>query len=117
MVDTSIQAVRYAIFQEDPANPKRRYPSRFGSIPLNSVESKYSQPKLELYGLYRVLKEAAIWIIGVKNFVVDVDATAIKGMINNPDMNLSAVINQWVAGILLFDFKLVHIPGVKHSVD
>ncbi len=38
-------------------------------------------------------------------------------MINNPDMNLSAVINRWVAGILLFDFKLVHIPGVKHGVD
>ncbi len=116
-VDTSAQAVGYAIFQEDPANPKRRYPSRFGSIPLNSVESKYSQPKLELYGLYRALKEAAIWIIGVKNFVVEVDATAIKGMINNPDMNPSAVINRWVAGILLFDFKLVHIPGVKHGVD
>ncbi len=116
-VNTSTQAVRYAIFQEDPANPKWRYPSRFGSIPLNSVESKYSQPKLKLYGLYRTLKEAAIWIIGVKNFVVEVDATAIKGMINNPDMNLSAVINWWVAGILLFDFKLVHIPEVKHSVD
>ncbi len=38
-------------------------------------------------------------------------------MINNPDMNPSAVINRWVAGILLFDFKLVHIPGVKHGVD
>ncbi len=116
VVNTSVQAVGYTIFQEDPANPKQRYPSHFGSIPLNSVKSKYSQPKLELYGLYRALGGCYLdhWS---QELVVEVDATAIKGMINNPDMNPSAVINRWVAGILLFDFKLVHIPGVKHGVD
>ncbi len=116
-VDTSAEAVGYALFQQDPDNPKRRYPSRFGSISLNRTESNYSQPKLELYGLYRALKEAALWIISVKNLIVEVDATAIKGMINNPDMNPSAVINRWVAGILLFHFKLVHVPGKTHGPD
>ncbi|SJL01188.1 uncharacterized protein ARMOST_04506 [Armillaria ostoyae] len=116
-VDTSAEAVGYALFQEDPDNPKQRYPSCFGSIALNKTESNYSQPKLKLYGLYRALKEAAIWIIAVKNLTVEVDATAIKGMINNPDMNPSAVINRWVAGILLFDFELVHVPGITHGPD
>ncbi|SJK99640.1 uncharacterized protein ARMOST_02948 [Armillaria ostoyae] len=32
-------------------------------------------------------------------------------------MNPSAVINRWVAGILLFDFELVHVPGITHGPD
>jgi hypothetical protein len=45
-----------------------------------------------------------------------VDASYIKGMISNPDIQLNAAINHWIAAILLFDFKLVHIPADKHRV-
>ncbi|KAG7447308.1 uncharacterized protein BT62DRAFT_892526, partial [Guyanagaster necrorhizus] len=65
----------------------------FSLISLNAVKMKYSQPKLELYSLYRALKKTAIWIIGVKNLVIEVDATAIKRIINNLDINPSIVIN------------------------
>jgi hypothetical protein len=53
-------------------------------------------------------------IVGIKNFVVEVDAKYIKGMINNPDIQPSATINRWIAGILLFDFKLRHVPAKDH---
>ena len=43
------------------------------------------------------------------------DAKYIKGMINNPDIQPNATINRWIAGILLFDFKLVHVPGKQHG--
>jgi len=36
-------------------------------------------------------------------------------MINNPDMQPNTSINRWIAGILLFNFKLVHVPATKHT--
>ncbi|KAL5478643.1 hypothetical protein ACEPAI_1920 [Sanghuangporus weigelae] len=32
-------------------------------------------------------------------------------MINNPDLQPNATINHWIARILLFDFKICHIPA------
>ena len=116
-VDSSVIAIGYALFQEDEEDARLRYPNRFGSMALNPRETNYSQPKLELYGLYRALKAVSMYIIGARNLVVEVDATAIKGMINNPDLNPNATINRWVAGVLLFTFKLVHVPGIRHGVD
>ena len=43
------------------------------------------------------------------------DKKYIKGIINNPNLQLNAIINHWIAGILLFHFKLVHISADKHS--
>ena len=42
------------------------------------------------------------------------DAQFIRGMLCNPDIQPNATINRWIAAILLFDFKLVHIPADKH---
>ncbi len=52
-VDTSNIGVGWMIAQrlEDA-----EYPVVFGSITLNECEGCYSQPKLELYGVFRVLK-------------------------------------------------------------
>jgi len=36
-------------------------------------------------------------------------------MTNNPDIQPSAMINRWIAGILLFNFKLKHVPGKDHA--
>jgi hypothetical protein len=36
-------------------------------------------------------------------------------MLNNPDVQPNATINRWIAAILLFDFKLVHVPADKHK--
>ena len=43
------------------------------------------------------------------------DAKYIKGMINNPDLQPNTTINQWIAGILLFHFKLRHISADSHT--
>jgi hypothetical protein len=56
-------------------------------------ESQYSQAKLELYGLFRALRAYCIYIIGVKNLVVEVDTEYLKGMLNNPDIQPNATIN------------------------
>ena len=93
----------------------KRYLNRFGSISLMSVKSRYSQAKLELYGLFRALQAVRMFIFGATNLVVEMDAKYVKGMINNPDLQPSTTINWWIAGILLFHFQLCHIAADKHA--
>jgi len=117
-VDTSYITISYVLSQAaSDNNTKVRYPSRFGSILLNEREANYSQPKLELYGLFHSLRATHLWIIGIHNLVVEVDAKYIKGMLNNPDIQPNAMINHWIACILLFNFKLIHVPGATHGPD
>ena len=52
--------------------------------------------------------------MGLPTFQLEVDAKYIKGMLNNPDMQPNNAINWWIAGILLFNFELVHVPGKSH---
>ena len=114
-VDTSSITVGYILSQIGV--DAKRYPSQFGSMTLSERESRYSQAKLELFGLFHALKDCWIWIIGVKNLVVEVDAKYIKGMINNPDIQPNAIINHWISAILLFNFQLCHVPGHAHGPD
>jgi hypothetical protein len=44
---------------------------------------------------------------------VEVDVKYIKGMLNELDLQPNAAINWWIQGILLFDFKLIHVPTTK----
>jgi len=112
-VDSSHIAAGYILSQID--NNGKRRPARFGSIMWNERESRYSQAKLELYGLFRALKAVKVWIIGVKNFTIEVDAQYIKGMLNNPDIQPNTSMNHWLAGIQTFDFKLRHVSATKHQ--
>jgi len=92
-VDTSYITVGYILSQCDPRNPKVRYHAQFESITLNEHESRFSQPKLELYGLYRAVSALRLYIIGLRNLVIEVDAKYIKGMLTNPDIAPLASIN------------------------
>jgi hypothetical protein len=112
-VDSCMNGVGYILLQIGP--DKKRYPSRFGSITFHDHISRYSQAKLELYGLFRALKQTQLYTIGVKKLVVEMDAKFVKGMINNPTLHPNDAINRWIAAILLFDFQLVHVPADKHT--
>ena len=111
-VDSSYIAVGFILYQLG-ADGKRR-PARFGSITWNERESRYSQAKIELFGLYRALRAWRIYLVGVQNLVVEVDAKYIKDMLNNPDLVPSASINRWIAGIMLFPITLRHVPATAH---
>ncbi|PIL22990.1 hypothetical protein GSI_14297 [Ganoderma sinense ZZ0214-1] len=116
-VDTSFIAVGYLLCQQDEEDPKIRYYNRFGSITLNARESRFSQPKLELYGLFRALSALKLRLLGIRNLIVETDAGYIKGMLANPDLQPSASMNRWIMGILTFHFELVHVPSKKHAPD
>ena len=116
-VDTSIIAIRFHLCQCDEQNPRLRYYNRFESLRLNDREAHFSQAKLEIYGLHRALHKLRLYLIGIQNFIVEMDTCYVKGMLQNPDIAPSAVINQWILAILMFHFKLVHIPGAMHGPD
>jgi hypothetical protein len=116
-VDSSFIAIGYYLAQCDEQNPKRRYFNRFCSITLNEREARFSQPKLELYGLYRALRSLKLYIIGIRKLIVEVDARYIKGMIQNPDIAPNATMNRWIVAISLFHFDLVHVPATRHGPD
>jgi hypothetical protein len=111
-IDSSWRGVGWILAQE--CADGRRRPARFGSISWNERETRYSQAKVELYGLFRALRALRLYIVGVKTLVVEMDALYVRGMLKNPDIQPNATINRWIAAILLFDFKLVHIPAEKH---
>ncbi|MGH7240607.1 MAG: RNase H-like domain-containing protein, partial [Candidatus Saccharimonadales bacterium] len=114
-VDSSYIVVGWILSQIDKEGKRR--PARYGSIAWNERESRYSQPKIELYGLFRALQKLRPYIVGVKDLIVEVDARYIKGMLNNPDLQPNAAMNRWIFAILLYSFKLVHVPGEKHGPD
>ena len=58
-----------------------------------------------------------MYLIGVRNLIVEVDARYIKGMLSNPDITPLASVNHWIVSILLFHFTLVHVPGTQHRPD
>ena len=46
---------------------------------------------------------------------MEIDASYIKGMLNNLDIQPRAAVNRWIVGIKPFHFKLVHVPGTQHN--
>ena len=112
-VDTSVIVVGFILSQK--GEDGKCYLNHFGSISLTSVESWYSQAKLELYGLFCSLRAVRVFIFEVTNLVVEMDTKYIKGMINNPDLQPNATINRWITGILLFHFELHHISADQHT--
>jgi len=72
---------------------------------------------LEINGLFRALHSLQLYLLGVYNLVVEVNACYIKGMLANPDIQPSASINHWILSILTFHFTLVHVKGTLHGHD
>ncbi|THH10097.1 hypothetical protein EW146_g8481 [Bondarzewia mesenterica] len=116
-VDTSHITVSFHLCQCDPNNSKICYYARFNSITLNDHEARFSQPKLELYGLFRALRSLKLYLISIYNLIIEVDTHNIKGMLANSDLKPSTNINHWILSILTFHFTLVHVPGTLHTPD
>jgi len=112
-VNSSVHGIGWILAQDCPDG--HCHPSCFSSISWNKCKSCYSQVKVELYGLFRALRATHLHLIGVRNLIIEVNASYIKGMLSNPDIQPNATINRWIMAIQLFDFKLVHVPADKHK--
>jgi hypothetical protein len=115
--DACPSGISFFLAQCDTTNPRICHYSHFGSITLNEREQRFSQAKFELFGLYRAMRELKLYILGVRNLVVEVNVRYIKGMLQNPDIAPSALVNRWILAILTFHFELIHVPGTHHGAD
>ncbi|KAJ1304035.1 hypothetical protein OPQ81_008443 [Rhizoctonia solani] len=113
-VDSSNIAIGFVLYQVDGEDQRR--PIRFGSMTFNDHESRYSQPKLELYGLYRALRKWRTYLVSVRNLVVEVDALSVRGMLNSPELVTNATVGRWVEEISTYAFKLQHVRAPQHTV-
>jgi hypothetical protein len=112
-VDSSFIATGVALYQmaEDGTT---RLPIRFESLGFNERESRYSQPKLELCGVYKAFRKLKMHLFGTK-FTLEVDARSIIQMLNAPELP-NAPMTRWIAFIKLFDFTTVHVSASKHQI-
>ena len=111
-VDSSQFAAGAVLTQEDSDGLDR--PVLYESICLSKRESEYSQSKLELFGVFKVLKKLQTVLWG-QHFQLRVDAQCLIGMINNPSLP-NAPMNRWIAFIQLFSFDIVHIPAKSFTL-
>ncbi|KAK4700703.1 hypothetical protein P7C70_g5540, partial [Phenoliferia sp. Uapishka_3] len=111
-VDSSQVAAGGVIFQEDSKGKRR--PARYESLTFTETEARYSQPKLELAGVAKILKKLQMFLWG-QHFVLEIDASALVQMLNAPELP-NAPMNRWLRFIQLFDFEVVHVPGKKHTL-
>ena len=116
-VDTSYMAVGWYISQQDPTDKNKWNFIRFGSTSLNDTESNYSQPKRELYGIMRALKENEYTLIMARPLVVETDAKYVQGMLQNPGAAPNATINRWIENVRKFHFELSHVMGKTFPAD
>ncbi|KAK4699429.1 hypothetical protein P7C70_g6832, partial [Phenoliferia sp. Uapishka_3] len=82
-VDSSHIAAGGVIFQEDAKG--KRQPARYESLTFTETESRYSQPKLELAGVAKMLKKLQMFLWG-QHFTLEIDASALVQMINAPEL-------------------------------
>ena len=62
------------------------YPIVFGSLTFNPIESRYSQLKLELYGVLQAFKAERHWLHSI-HFKLQVDTSSIIQMVNVSESN------------------------------
>ena len=88
-------------------------PAIYGSCTYNDRENRYSQPKAELFGVFRAFKHLRHRIWGI-HFCLEHDAKFLKEMIMSPDLPNSPM-TRWIAYLLLFDFDMKHIKADSHK--
>ena len=85
----------------------------FGSCTFNDAESRYSQAKSELYGVFHAIKDLPHRIWGI-HFCIDVDAKFLIEMVKQPDLP-NAPMTRWISYIALFDYVMNHVPAQSHT--
>ncbi|KAE8225689.1 hypothetical protein CF326_g7827 [Tilletia indica] len=113
-VDSSQIAAGWALYQGDAEEGQLRKLNQYGSVGFSEVESRYSQPQLELCGVFKAVKQLRHSLYGTF-FILEVDAASLRQMINSPDIP-NAAMTRWVQYLKLFNHQIRHVPGRHHTL-
>ena len=102
-----------AVLQQAQPDGTRKV-CRYISHAFNKTELSYSQVKKELYAIKCCLKKLRMYISGI-DFTVETDCLPVCQLIRNPD-SLDLIFTRWIAYVLSFNPKVVHIPGKENVV-
>jgi len=92
---------------------KEKHPVIFGSCMFNDTESRYSQAKLELYGVFCAIKDLWHHIWGI-HFRIDINAKFLIEMVKQPNLP-NVLMMRWISYIALFDYMMNHVPAAVHA--
>jgi hypothetical protein len=94
----------------------RRYLCQFESTMWSKQESTWHSMKLECKAVVWALKCFWVWLYG-QRFTIETDAQTLIAQLNQSSAEvLGAVMNRWLAAILMWDFEIKHVPGKKNVV-
>jgi hypothetical protein len=94
---------------------QRRHPARYKSGLWNEAEKRYNIGKRECRGLFKILKKVRYYLYGVR-FVIEINAKTLVAQLNRSASDVpGALVTRWLAWIQLFDFKVRHVSGKKHT--
>ena len=114
-VDTSNIAIGITLSQ-DGTDGKRRY-ARYSSLPISGPQALYSQPKLEMYGLYRAVRHMAIYLAGVTNLVFEMDAKYVQSMLTSNDPFPETIVTRWRNIINVHKYTFRHVSATKFKIN
>ncbi|MBW0550208.1 hypothetical protein O181_089923 [Austropuccinia psidii MF-1] len=111
-VDSSYISAGAVLIQKDKEGKAR--PVLYESKTFSKLELKYSQTKLELFGVARIFKKLQTILWG-QHFKLQVDTKALIEIINTPFLPHSPM-KRWVAFIQLFSLVFLNKPGKTFSI-
>lgn len=113
MIDASLEgwgAVLMQVYQG------KRHPIRFESGTFNDAQKRYDACKRECRAVLFAVKRLRGYLYGV-HFTLETDAQVLVSQLNGAANDVpGAMIIRWMSYILLFDFTVRHVPGVKNGV-
>lgn len=93
----------------------KQYLLRYKSNTWSLAEQKYNATKRKCRNVLKAFKKFRHYFYGI-HFVLETDASMLVTQLNCPGVDLPGVlITRWLAWIWLFDFKVKHVPGRKHT--
>jgi hypothetical protein len=112
-VDASLEGWGGTLGQYDDKGRKRV--ARYESGLWNTAERNYDATKRECRGVLKCLYKLRFWLYGV-HFILETDANVLVAQLNRAATDLpGSLVTRWLAWIRLFDFKVKHIKGTKHT--
>jgi hypothetical protein len=114
--DASPVGLGAVICQFNPADPMQGHIVCVISRLLTETERRYSQAEKEALGVVWSCEKAAIWLIG-SHLCIVVDNRAVMLIYSNAKSKPPARIESWALRLELFDFEIVHRPGVSNMAD
>ncbi len=112
-INTSRLGWGATLSQEDEKGQRHLYRYKLGL--QNKAEASYNATKRECRGVLKALKKVCNYLYRVY-FILETNTNVLIAQLNQSISNLlRSLVTRQLAWIYLFDFKVKHVPGTRHT--